>query len=161
MNKNPSFPKSVEFLPIFIVLDTKAILASLKKQRTGDGGPGGLMSQSFRQSGVSTGQTLTSQVTSIVVSSALVGKTKLSNEKLTADWLVCESLNEKFTSSTGQLSRISRLALIVVSSSVHLPTENSSDDGSADVGVTWPYIAAPGVNDLVEKSTEVVNASLS
>ena len=96
-----------------------------------------------------------------MVSSALVGKTKLSNEKLTADWLVCESLNEKFTPSTGQVFRISRLAGIVVSSTLHLPTENSSDDGSADAGVILPYSAAPGVNDPLERFTEVVKASLS
>ena len=81
-------------------------------------------------------QTLTSQEMSIVVSSALVGKTKPSNEN--SAW------NAKLVPSTGHESRMTRLSEISLSSTVHLPTENSSESAKALVGAILPKSGFPG-----------------
>jgi len=89
-------------------------------------------------------QTLTSQETSIVVSSALVGKTKPSNENSTAVVSDCVSWNAKLVPSTGHVFRMTRLSEISLSSTVHLPTENSSESAKALVGAILPKSGFPG-----------------
>ena len=99
--------------------------------------PTRVVGQSFKHSSEFLRQMFTSQDTSITVSSALVGKTKLWNENFTAVLSDCLPLNSKLIASNGQVSRMAKLWPIFLSSTVHFLTENSNES-PIFVGATFP-----------------------